>query len=145
MIPYSRQSVTNKDIHAVSKALSSRLITQGNLVKKFESKTAQIVGAKFAIAMNSATSALHVACLALDLKKGDSLWTCSNTFVASANCGRFCGANVDFVDIDPLTWNISVSALEKKLIIAKKKIIYLKLLLSFISLDNPPNLKKFID
>lgn len=142
MIPYSRQSVTNKDIHAVSKALSSRLITQGNLVKKFESKTAQIVGAKFAIAMNSATSALHVACLALDLKKGDSLWTCSNTFVASANCGRFCGANVDFVDIDPLTWNISVSALEKKLIIAKKKNNLPKIIIIVHFAGQPAELEK---
>ena len=142
MIPYSRQSISRKDIKTVSKVLNSKLITQGKIVKQFEKKIAKIVDAKFSVAMNSATSALHVACLALDLKKGDNLWTCSNTFVASANCGRFCGANIDFVDIDPLTWNISVSALEKKLIFAKKKKILPKIIVIVHFAGQPADLEK---
>lgn len=142
MIPYSRQSISRKDIKTVSKVLNSKLITQGKIVKQFEKKIAKIVDAKYSVAMNSATSALHVACLALNLKKGDNLWTCSNTFVASANCGRFCGANIDFVDIDPLTWNISVSALEKKLISAKKKKILPKIIVIVHFAGQPADLGK---
>jgi UDP-4-amino-4,6-dideoxy-N-acetyl-beta-L-altrosamine transaminase len=120
MIPYSTQSISNQDIRAVTKILKSRLITQGKVVQIFEKTLAKKVGAKYAVSANSATSALHMACLALGLSKKDYLWTSSNSFVASANCGRFCGANIDFVDIDKDTWNISVDSLEKKLIKAKK-------------------------
>jgi UDP-4-amino-4,6-dideoxy-N-acetyl-beta-L-altrosamine transaminase len=115
MIPYGRQSVSESDIQAVIEVLRSDFLTQGPVVPTFEKAVAQKVDAQFGVAVNSATSALHIACLALDLGPGDWLWTSPNTFVASANCARYCGANVDFVDIDPHTWNLSVSALAAKL------------------------------
>ncbi len=115
MIPYGRQTISPEDIDAVVEVLRSDWLTQGPSVPRFENAVLQKVGAKHAVAVNSATSALHIACLALDLKAGDALWTTPNTFVASANCGRYCGAEVDFVDIDPNTWNISVEALADKL------------------------------
>jgi dTDP-4-amino-4,6-dideoxygalactose transaminase len=114
-IPYSTQSISNEDIEEVVKTLKSTFLTQGPLVPEFEKKFSNYSGAKYGVATNSATSALHVACMALDLSKGDWLWTSPNSFVASANCGIYCGANVDFVDIDPKTYNISIAALEKKL------------------------------
>ena len=120
MIKYSRQDITESDIAEVEKILRSDFLTQGPTVPKFEQSVANYCGASHAIAVNSATSALHLACLALDLRSGDYLWTSPNTFVASANCGRYCGANVDFVDIDPKTYNMSVDALSEKLIQAKK-------------------------
>lgn len=119
MIPYGRQDVTQSDIDFVVAVLQSDFLTQGPVVPQFEQKVAELVGAKHAVAVNSATSALHVACLALGLGAGDWLWTTPITFVASANCGLYCGAQVDFVDIDPLTSNISVTALEEKLERAK--------------------------
>jgi UDP-4-amino-4,6-dideoxy-N-acetyl-beta-L-altrosamine transaminase len=115
MIPYGRQDVTQEDIDAVLAVLRSDFLTQGPTVPKFERAVATRVGAARAVAMNSATSALHVACMALDLGPGDGLWTVPTTFVASANCARYCGADVDFVDIDPRSWNMSVPALEEKL------------------------------
>ena len=115
MIPYGRQDITQSDIESVVEVLRSDFLTQGPAVPRFEAAVASCVTAKHAVAVNSATSALHVACLALKLGKGDMLWTVPNTFVASANCARYCGADVDFVDIDPLTWNLSVSALTEKL------------------------------
>jgi UDP-4-amino-4,6-dideoxy-N-acetyl-beta-L-altrosamine transaminase len=118
-IPYGRQDISEADIQSVVNVLQSDWLTQGPLVPKFESSVAQYCGAQFALAMNSATSALHVACMALGLGKGDRLWTSPITFVASANCGLYCGAQVDFVDIDPQTYNMSVSALEQKLIAAE--------------------------
>ena len=114
-IPYGRQDITQADIDAVVEVLRSDFLTQGPAVARFESAVATRVGASRAVAVNSATAALHVACLALGVKEGDLLWTVPNTFVASANCGRYCGADVDFVDIDPRTWNISVSSLRTKL------------------------------
>ena len=120
MIPYGRQDVTQADIDAVVEALQSDFLTQGPQVQKFEKAVAKYCNAKHAIAVNSATSALHLACLSLGLKKGDWLWTSSITFVASANCGLYCGAKVDFVDIDPATYNLCPKALKKKLIHAKK-------------------------
>lgn len=120
MIPYGRQDINQADIDAVVDVLKSNFLTQGPQVPLFEQKVASYCGAKHALAVNSATSALHIACLALDLKVGDWLWTTPITFVASANCGLYCGANVDFVDIDPRTYNMSSSALEIKLIEAKK-------------------------
>ena len=112
---YSKQSISNEDIEKVVETLNSTFLTQGPMVPEFEKKFADYSGAKYGVATNSATSALHVACMALDLGKGDWLWTSPNSFVASANCGIYCGANVDFVDIDPKTYNISVNALEEKL------------------------------
>jgi UDP-4-amino-4,6-dideoxy-N-acetyl-beta-L-altrosamine transaminase len=120
MIPYGRQQVTDADIDAVVEVLRSDFLTQGPLVPRFEQTISAQLGAEYAVAVNSATSALHIACLALKLGPGDCLWTVPNTFVASANCGRYCGAEVDFVDIDPVTWNLSVSALERKLAEAEK-------------------------
>ena len=120
MIPYGRQEICQADIDAVVAVLKSDFLTKGPTVPRFEQVVAARCGAKHAIAVNSATSALHVACLALDLGPGDTLWTVPNTFVASANCGRYCGAEVDFVDIDPNTWNLSVPALHSKLMQAKR-------------------------
>jgi UDP-4-amino-4,6-dideoxy-N-acetyl-beta-L-altrosamine transaminase len=120
MLPYGRQDVTQADIDAVVDVLRSDFLTQGPCVPRFEDAVRTRVNASHAVAMNSATSALHVACMALDLGPGDWLWTVPNTFVASANCGRYCGANVDFVDIDAKTWNISVPALREKLTDARR-------------------------
>lgn len=120
MIPYGRQEITQQDVDAVVEVLRSDFLTQGPMVPRFERAVAEHVGAAHAIAMNSATSALHVGCLALGLGPGDLLWTSPITFVASANCGLYCGADVDFVDIDPRTYNISVDALERKLIAAER-------------------------
>lgn len=120
MIPYGRQNITEADIDAVVEVLGSDFITQGPAVPRFEEAVAAKVGAEHAVAVNSGTSALHVACLALGLGPGDQLWTVPNTFVASANCGRYCWADVDFVDIDPITWNMSLSSLKEKLVQAKK-------------------------
>ena len=115
MIPYGRQDITPEDIAAVEAVLRSDFLTQGPAVPGFEQALAAYCGAARGVAMNSATSALHVACLALGLGPGDRLWTSPNTFVASANCGLYCGAEVDFVDTDPATYNMSVAALEAKL------------------------------
>lgn len=119
-IPYGCQDISEDDVIAVSQVLKSEFLTQGPKVPEFEKCVSDYVNVKFAFAMNSATSALHVACLSLGLKEGDYLWTTPNTFVASANCGRYCGANVSFVDIDPKTYNMSILALENKLIEARK-------------------------
>jgi UDP-4-amino-4,6-dideoxy-N-acetyl-beta-L-altrosamine transaminase len=120
MIPYGRHDINQDDIDAVISVLKSDFLTQGPCVPKFEQAIANYCEAKYSVAVNSATSALHIACLALGLGKGDILWTTPITFVASANCGLYCDAKVDFVDIDPDTYNISTSELEKKLIQAKK-------------------------
>jgi UDP-4-amino-4,6-dideoxy-N-acetyl-beta-L-altrosamine transaminase len=120
MIPYGRQEISEDDIKEVEKILRSDFLTQGPTVPKFERVVASYCGASHAVAVNSATSALHIACLALDLGPGDILWTSPNTFVASANCGRYCGADIDFVDIDSKTYNMSVNALSEKLIKAEK-------------------------
>ena len=119
MIPYGRQDILQADIDAVVGVLRSDFLTQGPAVPRFERLIASRVHAKYAIAVNSGTSALHIACLALGVGAGDVLWTVPNTFVASANCARFCGANVDFVDIDPETFNLSVRQLRAKLSRAK--------------------------
>lgn len=121
MIPYGRQDITQADIDAVTAVLQSDFLTQGPQVPLFEQAVLDVCSAKYAVAVNSATSALHIACLALGLGKGDWLWTTPNTFVASANCGLYCGAQVDFVDIDPYTYNLCAKELEKKLIIAEKQ------------------------
>lgn len=115
MIPYGRQDITQTDIDAVVGVLQSDFLTQGPMVPRFEQSVAQHVGARHALAVNSATSALHIACLALGLGPGDRLWTTPITFVASANCALYCGAEIDFVDIDPRTYNLCPQALAFKL------------------------------
>ena len=118
-IPYGRQNISDVDIEAVLNTLRSDFLTQGPVVPEFEKKLAEYCGAAHGVAVNSATSALHIACLALDVGPGDIVWTSPITFVASANCARYCGAQVDFVDIDPRTYNLSVERLAKKLEQAK--------------------------
>ncbi len=121
MIPYGKQSIDQADIDAVVEVLNSDFLTQGPKVPEFEQAVANYCGADFGVAANSATSALHIACKALDLGPGDWLWTSPNTFVASANAGLYCGAQVDFVDIDQQTYNLCPQALEDKLIRAENK------------------------
>jgi len=114
-IPYSRQNIDSTDLNAVMDAMVSDFITQGPLVENFEDAVAFVCNCKKAVAVNSGTSALHLACLALDIRPGDEVWTSPNSFVASANCALYCGANIDFVDIDPQTYCLSVSKLAQKL------------------------------
>ncbi|MFC1701850.1 UDP-4-amino-4,6-dideoxy-N-acetyl-beta-L-altrosamine transaminase [Pseudomonadota bacterium] len=120
MIPYGRHDISDIDIAAVIEVLQSDFLTQGPLIPKFENAVAAYCGTEHAVAVNSATSALHIACLALGLGPGDRFWTSPITFVATANCGLYCGASADFVDIDPRTYNMCPSALEEKLIVADK-------------------------
>ena len=119
MIPYAKQDIIKEDIDAVIEVLNSAWLTQGPVVKKFEDSIIGFTDAKYATAVNSATSALHIACLAMNVGPGDLVWTSPNTFVASANCALYCGANIDFVDIDPKTYNMSIESLKKKLQITK--------------------------
>ena len=120
-IPYGRQNITEEDIDAVVNVLKSDYLTQGPKVPEFENSIKEHCNVEYALAMNSATSALHVACLALDVGQGDIVWTTPITFVASANCALYCGATVDFVDIDPRTYNLSIQSLEHKLEAAKEQ------------------------
>lgn len=120
MLPYGKQDIRHEDINAVVDVLKSDLITQGDLVPKFESSVAEKVGAAHGVAVNSATSALHIAYMAAGLRPGGLLWTVPNTFVATANAALYCGADVDFVDVDPRTYNMSVDSLEEKLKIAER-------------------------
>jgi UDP-4-amino-4,6-dideoxy-N-acetyl-beta-L-altrosamine transaminase len=120
MIPYGRQDINQADIDAVISVLRSDFLTQGPVVPAFEKAVSNYCGAQHSVAVNSATSALHIACLALGVGKGDSVWTTPVTFVASANCALYCGATVDFVDIDPRTYNLSVDCLAEKLALAEK-------------------------
>jgi UDP-4-amino-4,6-dideoxy-N-acetyl-beta-L-altrosamine transaminase len=120
MIPYGRQDINQGDIDAVSEALRSDWLTQGPAVPRFEAALGEVCGAPHVVATSNATTALHIAALALGLGPGERLWTVPNTFVASANCGLYCGAEVDFVDIDPLTRNMSVAALSAKLEAARQ-------------------------
>ena len=119
MIPYGRQDISEADIQAVIDVLKSDYLTQGPMTPAFEKAISEYCGVNFAFAMNSATSALHAACLALDVGPGDVVWTTAVTFAASANCALYCGASVDFVDIDPQTFNLSTDSLETKLLYAK--------------------------
>ena len=120
MIPYGKQDINQADIKAVVEVLQSDFITQGPQVPLFEKIVSKYCGAKYSVAVNSATSALHIACLAIGLGNNDYLWTSPNSFVASANCGLYCNAKIDFVDIDKRTYNLSAIKLEQKLIQAKK-------------------------
>ena len=120
VIPYARQDISDDDIAAVYAALRSDFLTQGPAVEHFERQVAERCGVRNAVAVSSATAALHLACIALDLGPGDLAWTSPNTFVASANCARYCGADVDFVDIDPASWNLSPALLAEKLAVARE-------------------------
>lgn len=120
MIWYSQQSIDKNDIRSVVNVMKSKYLTQGNYVKNFEKKICHFTGSKYAVALSNASAALHIACIALNLKKNDTLWTVPNTFVASASCALHCGAKVNFVDIDRETQNIDINKLEKNLIISKK-------------------------
>lgn len=115
MIYYGKQFIDEQDINAVIEVLKSDFLTQGPVIEKFEKAVAEYCSVKYAVAVTNATSALHIACLAAGLDKDDILWTSPITFTASANCGRYCGADVDFVDIDDSTYNMSISALKEKL------------------------------
>lgn len=121
MIYYGRQDINQDDIEAVRAVLTSDFLTQGPAIERFEKTVASYCGAKYAVAVCNATAALHIACRAAGLKQGDVLWTAPNTFVASANCGLYCGSDVDFVDIDAQTYNMSTQELEKKLASSAKK------------------------
>ena len=120
IIPYGRQDISESDINAVVDVLRSDYLTQGEMVPLFEKSVMDYCICQYAVAVNSATSALHIACLALGVGKGDFVWTSPNTFVASSNCALYCNAYIDFVDIDPLTYNISVACLAEKLEKAEK-------------------------
>ena len=119
-IPYGKQNINQEDIDHVVSVLKSDFITQGPAIKKFEQDIENYTGAKYSSAVNSATSALHISCLALGVKQGDIVWTSPNSFVASSNSALYCGAKVDFIDIDPKTYNICPLILAEKLQRAKK-------------------------
>ena len=142
MITYSRQSINNTDINAVNKVLKSKFLTQGPEQIKFEKNLSKITHSKYVTTFNSATSALHISCMALGVKKGDQVWTCTNSFVASANCALYCQAKVDLVDINLHDFNISTEHLESKLIQAKKKNKLPKVLIPIHFGGMPPDLKK---
>jgi UDP-4-amino-4,6-dideoxy-N-acetyl-beta-L-altrosamine transaminase len=137
MIPYGRQTIDQNDIDAVIDVLRSDFLTQGPAVPRFEKALTDYCGAHHAVAVNSATSALHIACLALGLGPGDWLWTTPITFVASANCALYCGAKVDFVDIDSTSYNISCDALKQKLIVAKRKGVLPKIVVAVHMTGHP--------
>jgi len=120
MIPYARQFITDEDVAAVEAVLRSDWLTQGPQIEAFEKKVADYCGVPYAVAVASCSAGLHIACQAMGLKNGERLWTSPNTFVSSANCGQQCGAEVDFVDIDKDTWNLSVQGLEEKLQLAER-------------------------
>ncbi len=142
MIPYSRQNINKSDIESVLEVLKSDYLTQGPKTPLFESKLSEKFDAKYAIAVNNATSALHLACLSLGVTKNDIVWTSTITFVASANCARYCGAEIDLVDIDSDTFNISTDKLEEKLIKAKKKNRLPKVLIPVHLAGNPCDMER---
>lgn len=120
MIPYGKHSIDEADIKSVVDVLRNQFLTQGTMVPLFEKALCEYTSAKYAVAVNSATSGLHIACLAANVKQGDAVWTVPNSFVASANCARYCGADIDFVDIDAATRNIDLISLKNKLELAAK-------------------------
>jgi len=141
VIPYGKQDITQSDIDAVVEVLQSDFLTQGPKVPEFEAKVASHVGAKHALAVNSATSALHIACVALGLGEGDWLWTTPITFVASSNCGLYCGAKVGFVDIDPQTYNLCPKALSARLEQAEQEGVLPKVLVAVHLCGQPCNME----
>ncbi len=144
MIPFSKQSINKDDINSVIKVLKSNYLTQGPKTLEFEKKISKFVNSKYAVSSNSGSSSLHLACLALGVSKNDIVWTVPNTFVASANCAINCGAKIDFVDIDPETWNIDVIKLEKKLS-SLKKVNLPKVLITVHFAGQPPEQKKIYE
>ncbi len=142
MIPYGKQDINQADINAVINVLKSDFLTQGTQVPAFEQLVSNYCGADYGVAVNSATSALHIACLSLDLGDGDWVWTSPNSFVASANCGIYCGAKIDFVDINSHTYNLSAEKLEKKLIKAKKENKLPKIVIAVHFAGQSCNMKK---
>ena len=141
-IPYSKQNIIKKDIDLVNNVLKSEYLTSGPLIQRFEKKISRKVNSKFAVAVNSATSALHISCLALGLKKKDIVWTSSITFVASANCAKYCGAKIEFLDINDDTFNLDVDKLEQKLRFSKKTNTLPKVLIPVHLGGNPCDMKK---
>lgn len=142
MIHYGKQLIERDDIDQVLSVLKSDFLTQGPQIPLFEGELARYVGSNFSVATNSATSALHIACLALGVGKGDILWTVPNSFVASANCGLYCGAEIDFVDIDPITLNMSVHSLAEKLRNAKERNQLPKVIVPVHFSGSPCDMKK---
>jgi dTDP-4-amino-4,6-dideoxygalactose transaminase len=142
MIPYGRQEITQQDIDDVVDVLRSDFLTQGPQVPRFERKLANYCRVNHAVAVNSATSALHLACLALDMGPGDRLWTTPNTFVASANCGLYCGAKVDFVDIDSDSFNLDPQKLQAKLEVARAANSLPKVVVSTHMCGQPCNMRR---
>lgn len=145
MIPYGRQSLDQADIDAVVAVLQSDWLTQGPTIERFEQAMAERCQAPHAVAVCNATAALHIACLAAGLGPGDRLWTTPNTFLASANCGRYCGAEVDFVDIDPLTWNLDAGALALKLEAAEREGTLPKVLVAVAFSGQSCDMRKIAD
>ena len=139
MIPYGRQDISQADIDAVIDVLRSAFLPQGPAVPRVADAVRDVAGAAHAVAVNSATSALHIGCLALGVGPGDLVWTAPNTFAASANCARYCGADVDFVDTDPADWNMSLPALEAKLASAER---LPKVVIPIAFAGRPPHLKE---
>ena len=142
MINYSKQVIDSKEINAIKKVLRSDYLTQGPLVKKFEKKISNYCNSKHAIAVNSATSGLHIACMSLGVKKNDIVWTSAISFVASANAAVYCNADIDFLDISLEDFNIDIQSLEKKLIAAKKKNKLPKVIIVVHFAGNPCQMKQ---
>lgn len=142
---YGKQYIDVDDVDAVVKTLNSDFLTQGPKVHEFEDLISKAVGSKFCVSVNSATSALHIACMSLDLQPGDILWTSSISFVASANCGLYCGATIDFVDINDRDFNISPDKLSNKLMLASKEDCLPKVLVVVHMCGNPANLRQIKD
>ena len=142
MIPYGKQDINKDDIESLIEILKSDFLTQGPVVPEFENQISNFCKSSFAVAVTSATAALHLSCLALGLKKGDYLWTSPISFVASANCARYCDANVDFVDIDPISYNIDPILLEQKLIEAEKKNKLPKIIIPVHMCGHPADMEK---
>lgn len=145
MIPYGKQSISQDDINAVVKVLESEFLTQGPVVPLFENAVSKYCNAKFSVATSNATSALHLACLALGVSSGDIVWTSPITFVASANCARYCGAEVEFIDIDPFTYNISIELLSKKLAEARQNNVLPKVIIPVHLCGNSCDMEKIYD
>ena len=145
MIPYSRQLIGSSEVKAVVKTLKSNFLTQGSNLQKFENTLSKKFSSKYSVGFNSATSALHISCMALGVKKGDVVWTCTNSFVASSNCALYCGAKVELIDIDQENFNISLTELENKLIYAKRKNRLPKLVIPVHFAGLPCDMKKIYD
>ena len=145
IIPYGRQDITNEDIDAVTEVLTSDFLTQGPVLAKFEKAVSAYCNSQHAIAVNSGTSALHIACLSLGVSQGDIVWTSANTFSASSNCALYCGATIDFIDIHPLSFNICINDLEEKLLKARKKNLLPKVIIPVHLAGQSADMKKIFE